>query len=67
MHFVVEDPQRADGITTYEPVRHGYDEATDMWSLVLENGGDEVERQIPRERIVYIEAEPGSPDGVTDR
>ena len=38
-----------------------------MWSLVLENGGDEVERQIPRERIVYIEADPGSPDGVTDR
>jgi len=28
MQFVVEDLQRADGITTYEPVRQSYDETT---------------------------------------
>ena len=66
MQFVVEDPQRADGITTYEPVRHSYDESTEMWSLVLDNGA--VERRVPRERIVYIENEPGGSTGsLTDR
>ncbi|MBX0288275.1 hypothetical protein [Haloarcula salinisoli] len=54
MEFVVEDPQRTGGITTYHPAEYEYDEATELWSLRL-GEGDEVERRIPRERIVYIE------------
>jgi len=67
MEFVVEDPQRADGITTYHPARYEYDAATEMWSLLLSNGNGNVERRIPRERIVYIEDEPDGDGGVTDR
>lgn len=59
MEFVVEDPQRPDGITTYQPNRYGYDETTELWSLHLGEADDEVERRIPRERIVYIEGAPG--------
>jgi len=58
MEFVVEDPQRDSGVTTYRPAHCDYDDATEMWSLRLSDGDGEVERRIPRERIVYIEAEP---------
>jgi len=57
MEFVVEDPQRADGVTTYQPSNYAYDEVTEMWSLRLDSGGGHVERRIPRERIVYIEGD----------
>jgi len=64
MEFVVEDPQRTGGITTYNPAECDYDEATEMWSLRL--GDSEVtERWIPRERIVYIEGDVSG--GLTDR
>ncbi|WP_262177157.1 hypothetical protein [Haloarcula laminariae] len=62
MEIVVEDPQRTGGITTYQPAQYSYDGETEMWSLRLTDGGREVERLIPRERVVYIEDEP-----VTDR
>ena len=65
MQFVVEDLQRADGITTYGPVRQSYDETTELWSLRLEDGT--IERKIPGKRIVYVEREPDGSDGVTDR
>jgi len=65
MQFVVEDPQRAEGITTYEPVRQSYDETTELWSLRLEDGT--TERKVLAKRIVYIEREPDGSDGVTDR
>ncbi len=65
MQFVVEDPQRADGITTYQPTQYSYDETTDMWSLRLGEGA--VERRIPRERIVYIEGEPEPSDSLSSR
>jgi hypothetical protein len=61
MEFVVEDPQRTGGITTYNPSQCEYDDATQMWSLRLSDGDGRLERRIPRERIVYIES------GVTDR
>ncbi|PSP65100.1 hypothetical protein BRC76_00475 [Halobacteriales archaeon QH_8_67_36] len=65
MQSVIEDPQRADGITTYEPVRQRYDETAELWSLRLEDGT--IERKVLAERIVYIESEPDGSDGVTDR
>ncbi|MDS0284646.1 hypothetical protein [Haloarcula onubensis] len=64
MEFVVEDPQRTGGITTYEPTGFSYEESTGMYSLRLADGDGEVERWIPRERIVYVEREP---DGASDR
>ncbi len=67
MEFVVEDPQRDSGITTYRPAQWEYDESTDMWSLRLTDGDQEVRRMIPRERIVYVEGKLDGPDGVTDR
>jgi len=67
MRFVVEDPQRTDGVTTYHPTRYSYDGATDMWSLRLGDGDGAVERRIPRERIVYVEGAPNDFEGVTDR
>ena len=65
MQSVVEGPQRADGITMYEPVRQSYHETTELWSLRLEDGT--IERKRLGERTVYIESEPDGSDGVTDR
>ena len=80
MEFVVEDPQRTGGITTYNPTEYDYDETTEMWSLRLGDRGEpsesrrsssettsdgDVERWIPRERIVYIEGD--ADGGLTDR
>jgi len=67
MEFVVEDPQRDSGITTYRPTQYSYEDATGMYALRLDDGEGDIERWIPRERIVYIEADPDGPDEVTDR
>lgn len=67
MEFVVEDPQRDSGITTYRPTQFSYEDSTGMYSLRLGDGDAEVERRIPRERIVYIQGKPGGTgDAVTD-
>ena len=65
MEFVVEDPQRDSGITTYRPTGYSYEESTGMYSLRLAGGQRDVERWIPRERIVYIEGD--ADGGLTDR
>jgi hypothetical protein len=58
MEFVVEDPGAEDGLKTYEPELWKYEQDRGMWSLIFEKNGEDVERQIPRERIVYTEGEP---------
>lgn len=63
MEFVVEDPQRDSGTTTYRPTRYSYEESTGMYSLRLADGQGEVERWIPRERIIYIEGDPDGSNG----
>ena len=57
MEFVVEDPQREGGITTYRPAAYDYDDATEMWSLRLGDSEGDLERWIPRERVVYVEGD----------
>jgi len=65
MEFVVEDPQRTGAITTYNPTEYDYDATTEMWCLRLGDRDSDVQRWIPRERVVYVE---GAPDGgLTDR
>jgi len=65
MEFVVEDPQRTGGITTYNPTQYDYDETTEMWCLRLGDRDGDVQRWIPRERVVYIDGVPD--DELTDR
>jgi len=61
MEIVVEDPSQSDGTKTYEPALYRYDAKSDMYSLILEKSGEEVEHKIPRERVIYVEDEPQGP------
>ncbi|WP_049929210.1 hypothetical protein [Halopiger goleimassiliensis] len=58
MEIVVEDPRTDEGTKTYEPDLYRYEEGKGMWSLILERDGEDVERKIPTERVVYVETEP---------
>ncbi|MFC7072602.1 hypothetical protein ACFQJ7_17280 [Halovenus rubra] len=61
MEIIVEDPRQSDGTKSYEPARYRYDIESGMYSLILEVDGKQVERKIPRERVVYVEDEPQTP------
>jgi len=58
MRIVTEDPTATGGVREYTPADAAYDGERGVWRVVLAGGdGPDIERSIPRERVVYVERE----------